>query len=51
MGLFCDVAHRQRLGMKMESARDVTFAAVAELATSEAASGNLPVRGVRPGKE
>jgi hypothetical protein len=45
MGLFCDVAHSQRLGMKMESARDVTFAASLELATSGAANGNLPVRG------
>src|SRR3954468_22726724 len=44
MGLFCDVAHWQRLGMKMESHADVRFAAPAKLATSSAANGNLPVR-------
>src|SRR4051812_36153342 len=44
MGLFCDVAHRQRLGMKMESHADARFAAPAKLATSSATNGNLPVR-------
>src|SRR3954451_3424439 len=44
MGLFCDVAHWQRLGMKMESHADARFAAPAKLATSSATNGNLPVR-------
>src|SRR3954468_24087847 len=44
MGLFCDVAHWQRLGMKMESHADVRFAAPAKLATRNAENGNLPVR-------
>src|SRR4029078_2458365 len=43
--LFCDVAHWQRLGMKMESHGDARFAAPAKLAKSRAASGNLPGRG------
>jgi outer membrane protein insertion porin family len=42
--LFCDVANGQRLGMKMESGCNRTFAAPAKLATSGAADGNLPVR-------
>jgi hypothetical protein len=48
--LFYDVAYRQRLGMKMELACDVKFAALHELATSGVANGNLPVcEGLRVG--
>jgi hypothetical protein len=47
--LFYDVTNRQRLGMKMKSSCDITFAVLAKLATSRAADGDLPVRGVRIG--
>src|SRR5438552_6673401 len=40
--LFCDVAHWQRLGMKMESRCPLSFAAPAKLATSRQQVGNLP---------
>jgi hypothetical protein len=47
--LFYDVADGQRLGMKMKSRCDIRFAPLAKLATSRAADGDLPVRGVRIG--
>jgi outer membrane protein insertion porin family len=43
--LFCDVADRQRVGMKMKLHRNRPFAGPAKLATSGAIDGNLPVRG------
>src|SRR5271168_1192254 len=39
-----NVADGQRIGMKMKSRRNVTFAAPAKLATSGAINGNLPAR-------
>ncbi len=47
--LFCDVAHWQRLGMKLESYLDVWFAAPGKLATSSATVGFCRFVGVRAG--
>ena len=43
--LFCDVANRQRLGMKMKLHCIGRLPRPAKLATSRATDGNLPVRG------
>ena len=50
--LFCGVAHRQRLGMKMELRGDVPFAAPAKLATSRCSKWEIcRFVGVRAGME
>jgi len=50
MGLFCGVALSQRLGVKLESACDVTFAAPAELATSRSKVGFCRFAGLSAGQ-
>jgi outer membrane protein insertion porin family len=44
MRIWDNVADRQRLGMKMKSPREWSFASLVKLATSEATNGILPVR-------